>query len=77
MSIRKNAPALIFYGLFCLLLLLISTKTYSLPSFARQTGHACSTCHVQSFGPGLTPTGRNFKLNGYTQVGQGRENMIR
>lgn len=31
---------------------------------------------MQSFGPGLTPTGRNFKLNGYTQVGQGRENMI-
>jgi len=34
------------------------------PSFARQTGLACSTCHYQFLA--LTPFGRTFKLNGYT-----------
>jgi len=33
------------------------------PSFARQTGLACSACHTHY--PELTPTGRAFKLNGY------------
>lgn len=36
----------------------------ALSSFARQTGLSCGTCHY-SF-PELTPTGREFKLNGYT-----------
>jgi hypothetical protein len=36
----------------------------ALSSFARQTGQSCSTCHY-SF-PELNPTGREFKLNGYT-----------
>lgn len=38
----------------------------ALPSFTRQTGLACSTCHVGSMGPQLTPQGRMFKLEGYT-----------
>jgi hypothetical protein len=37
----------------------------AVPSFSRQTGHACSLCHVQAFGPNLTPYGREFKLKGY------------
>ena len=37
------------------------------PSFSRQTGLACSTCHYQF--PQLTPFGRLFKLNGYTLTG--------
>ncbi len=36
----------------------------ALSSFARQTGLSCDTCHW-SF-PELKPTGREFKLNGYT-----------
>jgi hypothetical protein len=36
----------------------------SIPSFARQTGLACSACHYQFLT--LTPYGRKFKLNGYT-----------
>ena len=36
----------------------------SLPSYARQTGLACSACHYQFLT--LTPFGRKFKLNGYT-----------
>src|SRR5438067_7349895 len=38
----------------------------AVPSFARQTGATCSQCHVQGFGPNLTPMGRQFKLEGYT-----------
>ena len=37
--------------------------TVLVPSFARQTGMPCSTCHYQF--PQLTPFGRQFKLNGY------------
>lgn len=43
--------------------------TSALPSFAAQTGQPCSTCHVGSFGPQLTPFGRAFKIGGYTQAG--------
>ncbi len=42
-------------------------KAYGVPSFARQTGLACSSCHTTI--PELTPLGRLFKLNGYTLVG--------
>lgn len=40
-----------------------------MPSFTRQTGMPCTSCHVQAFGPGLTPMGRQFKLTGYTMAG--------
>ena len=33
------------------------------PTYARQTGLACSACHTHF--PELTATGRAFKLNGY------------
>ena len=39
----------------------------ALPSFARQTGQPCSTCHTAF--PQLTPYGRRFKLEGYTAGG--------
>ena len=41
----------------------------AMPSFTRQTGMSCSTCHTQAFGPNLTPMGRQFKLGGYTSGG--------
>ena len=41
--------------------------TKKVPSFSRQTGLACSSCHYQF--PQLTPFGRLFKLNGYTLTG--------
>jgi hypothetical protein len=40
----------------------------AIPSFARQTGQPCSTCHTAF--PQLTPYGRAFKLGGY-QAGGG------
>lgn len=61
--------------LVLLLITLFSIDVYAMPSFSRQTGMACSSCHVQSFGPNLTPTGRNFKLNGYTAKGNTDPNL--
>jgi hypothetical protein len=40
------------------------TTARHLPSYARQTGLACSACHYQFLT--LTPYGRKFKMNGYT-----------
>ncbi len=39
----------------------------ALPSFARQTGQPCGTCHTDF--PALTPYGLRFKLLGYTTGG--------
>jgi hypothetical protein len=39
----------------------------AVPSFTRQTGFPCSSCHTTP--PELTPFGRTFKLNGYTMTG--------
>ena len=36
----------------------------ALPSYARQTGQPCGTCHTDF--AGLTPYGRLFKIKGYT-----------
>ncbi|MBI3345101.1 MAG: cytochrome C [Gammaproteobacteria bacterium] len=46
------------------LLLLLSSNAHAVPSFARQTGLECSSCHTVF--PQLTPFGRQFKLGGYT-----------
>jgi hypothetical protein len=45
----------------------LSRPAQALPSFARQTGQPCGTCHTDY--PGLTPYGRLFKMNGYTAGG--------
>jgi hypothetical protein len=42
-------------------------RAAALPSFARQTGQPCGTCHTDF--PALTPFGRRFKLLGYTMGG--------
>ncbi len=39
----------------------------AVPSYARQTGQTCATCHTVF--PELTPYGRQFKLAGYTSGG--------
>ncbi len=41
-----------------------ATTANAVPSFARQTGQNCSTCHTSWLE--LTPFGRHFKLTGYT-----------
>jgi hypothetical protein len=45
----------------------LSQPAHALPSFARQTGQPCGTCHTDYFG--LSPYGRLFKINGYTTGG--------
>jgi hypothetical protein len=40
------------------------TPANAVPSFSRQTGLACNSCHTNPLE--LTPFGRDFKLNGYT-----------
>ena len=44
-----------------------AAKVGAIPSFARQTGFACTACHTEF--PQLTPLGRYFKLTGYTMAG--------
>ncbi len=48
-----------------LALLNISEGALAVPSFTRQLGVECKICHVSSFGPDLTPFGRDFKIHGY------------
>jgi hypothetical protein len=48
------------------LLLAACTLAQAVPSFARQTGQPCASCHVGGFGPQLTEYGVQFKLGAYT-----------
>src|SRR6516164_10908117 len=48
-------------------LISFASPAEALPSFARQTGQPCGTCHTDF--PFLTPFGRRFKLLGYTVGG--------
>lgn len=43
---------------------LVATAAYAVPSYSRQTGLACSSCHYSP--PELNAFGRKFKLEGYT-----------
>lgn len=47
----------------------------AVPSYSRQTGFPCSSCHTTP--PELTPLGRIFKLNGYTLSGTGMSKIER
>ncbi len=57
----------IFGFAFCAVMFGAISPADALPSFARQTGQPCGTCHTDF--PSLTPYGRLFKLNGYTAGG--------
>src|ERR1700675_4845696 len=64
---RLFAAVTFFFFLTGFLTIACAPPAQALPSFARQTGQPCGTCHT-SF-PGLTPFGRRFKLLGYTTGG--------
>jgi hypothetical protein len=51
-------------GVVLPLLVLLMPEAYAIPSYSRQTGLPCATCHYAP--PELTPFGRKFKLEGYT-----------
>lgn len=48
--------------------LLVPGSAEAVPSFARQTGQQCNSCHFQHF-PALNQFGRAFKTGGYTMGG--------
>ena len=54
--------------LFTSLTGIVNQSAWALPSFARQTNQECSTCHIGSFGPQLTPYGMKFKIGGYLET---------
>ncbi len=54
-------------GLLLFLAALNPPTASALPSYARQTGLACSGCHYTP--PELNPAGRKFKLTGYVDRG--------
>jgi hypothetical protein len=56
-----------FMGAAALGLAFFPPAAEAVPSFARQTGQPCATCHTAF--PELTPFGRRFKLGGYTAGG--------
>ena len=50
-----------------ILIIAFAPPAEALPSYARQTGQPCGTCHTDF--AGLTPYGRRFKIEGYTEGG--------
>lgn len=50
--------------LTAVLVLILNSQSYAIPSFARQTNLSCNYCHYTY--PTLNSFGRMFKLNGYT-----------
>ena len=62
---KTNSYAFLF--LILTILLLSQSQVIAIPSFARQTNMACSSCHTMF--PELNAFGRMFKLNGYTLTG--------
>jgi hypothetical protein len=62
-TIIIGAFLLVFINLF-----LQVPSASAIPSYARQTGFPCKSCHYMP--PELTPLGRAFKLNGYTMAGK-------
>src|SRR6266481_8533135 len=56
-----------FLALWIVLFVQVPTAS-AIPSYARQTGFPCKSCHYMP--PELTPLGRAFKLNGYTITGK-------
>src|SRR6202158_5597254 len=64
---RLCAAVAVFVVLAGFLTIAFTPPAQALPSFARQTGQPCGTCHTDF--PALNPYGRRFKLLGYTAGG--------
>lgn len=67
-AVRKVLGAAALFGLSI-------SMAHAVPSYARQTGSDCVSCHVGGYGPQLTPYGMNFKLGGYTDT-DGKDGKI-
>ena len=60
----KRKITILILGMVGVILFLSIQEVKAIPSFERQTGFSCFTCHTVY--PELTPLGRQFKLGGYT-----------
>jgi hypothetical protein len=61
----RYTSAIVFKAFAIIWLTVLSLPSArAVPSYSRQTGLACSSCHYAP--PELTPFGRTFKLEGYT-----------
>ncbi len=65
---KKNVLLLSLTIALILSFLLIPDSAEAVPSFARQTGMSCNSCHYQHF-PALNQFGRAFKTGAYTMGG--------
>lgn len=64
MHTRAIGKSLAFTGMFTLTMLgLAGQRAFAVPSYSRQTGLPCDTCHTVP--PQLKPFGRYFKMHGY------------
>lgn len=61
---RMNIRVSLFLTIVFVLILLSSQPLVAVPSYSRQTGLGCSSCHYSP--PELNAFGRKFKLEGYT-----------
>lgn len=52
----------------CAIASAVPASSDALPSYARQTGMSCASCHFQKY-PALTAYGRAFKASGFTMLG--------
>lgn len=65
-SLRKYRLKILSLPVAAFLIALIPiNKATATAAFSRQTGEPCAACHMQSYGPWLTPYGQKFKLDGY------------
>src|SRR5262249_51155965 len=67
-ALRRAVPPPLRAAALVLALAALPRAAHAVPSFARQTGLPCQTCHTAF--PELTPFGREFKLEGYTMSNQ-------
>jgi len=64
---RKQIHLLLAFVIAAVSIFMTPATSSAMPSFARQTGQPCMTCHFQHI-PKLNAFGRNFKLNGFTDA---------
>lgn len=61
-----SSPLLALRCFASLIAVAVGFPAAAVPSYSRQTGDPCTSCHLGAYGPQLTPHGREFKLSGYS-----------
>jgi hypothetical protein len=68
MKWRTSSLAKVAAAALGLALPFLATESQAMPSFARQTGMVCTSCHIGTDNvPNFTRTGRLFAMRGYTR----------